>query len=262
MSGGDAPAPTGRLDALASLTDARIGLGRVGASLPTLDMLAFSVAHARARDAVHARFRPDDLISELVRLGLQAIAVESRARTRVEYLRRPDLGRLLSDASRGRLAAMRGDFDLAIALGDGLSAAALHGHAGAFVAALLPHLTARSLRMAPVVVASQARVALGDQAAESMGARMVLMLIGERPGLSSPDSLGAYLTFAPRPGVSDAERNCVSNIRPGGLPIEAAAFRVAWLIGEAIRLSLTGVALKDRSEAARSVPRSGRLERG
>lgn len=234
---------------LAALTPARIGLGRAGASLPTREVLRFGLAHAQARDAVHEGLRPDDLAAELVALGLETLQVESAAPTREAYLRRPDLGRALSEESRIALAAHSGSFNLAIVIGDGLSATAIHRNARALLAALLPPLRARSLTLAPVVIATQARVALGDEVGEVLGARLVAMLIGERPGLSSPDSLGVYLTFAPRRGLTDEARNCISNIRPGGLGYDEAAFRLVWLAGEALRRSVTGVELKDESAA-------------
>lgn len=235
---------------LAELTPARVALGRSGASLPTREVLRFGLAHAQARDAVHEPFRAGDIARDLEALSLETIAAESAARTRQDYLRRPDLGRGLSPESRVVLAARHGAFDLAIVVADGLSSTAVHQNAVKFVAALLPHLHRQGRSLSPVVVASQARVALGDEAAHALGARMVLVLVGERPGLSSPDSLGAYLTFAPRPGLTDAARNCVSNIRPGGLSFAQAAFKLAWLIDQAFARSLSGVDLKDESETA------------
>ncbi len=234
---------------LAALTPARIGLGRSGSSLPTREVLRFGLAHALARDAVHERLRPDDLAAELAALGLETLRVESAVLSREAYLRRPDLGRRLSDESHAALSRLRGEFDLAIVLGDGLSATAIQRNAGPLLAALLPLLRARNLTLAPVVIATQARVALGDEVGEVLGARMVAMLIGERPGLSSPDSLGVYLTFVPRRGLTDEARNCISNVRPGGLGYEEAAFRLAWLMGEALRRAMSGVGLKDESAA-------------
>lgn len=232
---------------LTSLTPARIALGRTGASLPTREVLAFSLAHARARDAVHAPF--DDLgVGQMIEaLGFQTLCVDSAAPDRATYLRRPDLGRRLAEDSRRRLAG-RGPCDLAVVVADGLSSPAVHAHAGAMLGGLKPLIEAQGWRMAPVVFARQARVALGDEIGEILGARMLVMLIGERPGLSSPDSLGAYVTFDPRVGRTDAERNCVSNIRAEGLSYTAAAARIAWLAREGLRLGLTGVALKDESD--------------
>ncbi len=232
---------------LAALTPARLALGRSGASLPTREVLALGLAHARARDAVHAALDVSALAAGVAALGREAVEVESAAPDRAVYLRRPDFGRRLSARSRALLTgAGPGEADLAIVVADGLSASAADLNALPLLGALMPLLGAR--RIAPIVLARQARVALGDEAAELMGARMVLVLIGERPGLSAADSLGAYLTFAPRVGRTDAERNCVSNIRAGGLPPPAAAARIAWLIDRAFALSLTGVALKDGSD--------------
>lgn len=251
MSASDKQPPAAsRFAELARLTPARIGLGRSGASLPMREVLRFGLAHAQARDAVHAPFRPDEVAAELAGLGLEALPAESAARSREDYLRRPDLGRSLSPESGAALAAGRGRFDLAIVVADGLSSTAVHQNAAPFMAALLPFLQRQKLTLAPVVIASQARVALGDEVAEVLGARMVAVLIGERPGLSSPDSLGAYLTFGPRRGLTDAARNCISNIRPGGLSFQHAAFKLAWLIDQGFSRSLTGVDLKDDSDAA------------
>jgi ethanolamine ammonia-lyase small subunit len=249
MSGPDQPPAPGRFGDLARLTPARIALGRSGASLPTSELLRFGLAHAQARDAVHAPFRPEEVAAALAGLGLQTLAVESAARSREDYLRRPDWGRTLSPESLAALLARQGRFDLALVVADGLSSTAVHQNAMPLVEALLPLLRRQSLTLAPLVIAEQARVALGDAAGQALGARMVLVLIGERPGLSSPDSLGAYLTFAPRTGLTDEARNCISNIRPGGLGFAEAAFRLAWLIDQGFRQSLTGVGLKDESDA-------------
>lgn len=247
---GDEPLPDlgARWAELARLTPARIGLGRSGSCLPTRELLRFGLAHARARDAVHAPFSPDAIATELAALGLSPIAIASAAPSRAAYLRRPDLGRIVPTQTLATLTARAGVFDLAIVVADGLSAAAVHRNAAGLIAALLPLLARRGLALAPVAIASQARVALGDAVAAALGARAVLVLIGERPGLSAPDSLGAYLTFAPREGTTDAMRNCVSNIRPEGLPHEPAAFRIDWLTGQALRRGLTGVDLKDDSD--------------
>ena len=237
---------------LRRFTPARLALGRVGASLPTREVLRFALAHAVARDAVHAPFPAEEIKRDVEALGLRALEAASAAPDRETYLRRPDLGRRLSEDSRGRLEAdpaCEAQPDLVIVVADGLSATAARSHAVPLVAALLHALRPRP-SLAPVVVARQARVALGDAVGTALGARLVLVLIGERPGLSSPDSLGAYLTFDPRHGRTDAERNCVSNIRPAGLAYRAAAAKLAWLITEAFRRRLTGVALKDESDGA------------
>jgi ethanolamine ammonia-lyase small subunit len=233
---------------LATLTPARIALGRVGPALPTRQVLELALAHARARDAVHAVLPRARIAAALRDLGLAALEVTSAAASREVYLRRPDLGRRLASESRTALATGTGEAaDVALVVADGLSAAAVEAHAVPTVAALRPHLDRAGLTLAPVVIASQARVALGDEIGELLRARVALMLIGERPGLSAPDSLGAYLTYAPRPGRTDAERNCVSNIRAGGLGYEDAARKLAWLLSEALRGGFSGVALKDDS---------------
>jgi len=234
---------------LRSLTPARVALGRSGASVPTRALLDFTLDHARARDAVHAVFDAPRLAADLRGLGLAVTEATSRAVDRRDYLRRPDLGRQLDAASAEALARAAGKpGQLAIVIGDGLSAAAVHAHALAVVARLLPLLAAgEAVAVGHAVVASGARVALGDEIGALLGARMVVMLIGERPGLSAPDSLGAYLTFAPKPGRTDAERNCVSNIHKAGLSHEESAFKIAWLVREGLAREVTGVALKDES---------------
>jgi ethanolamine ammonia-lyase small subunit len=229
-------------------TEARIGLGRAGSALPIKEVLSFAMAHAQARDAVTTPIDWQPLKSALSALGLETEAVDSAAGDRDTYLRRPDLGRRLSPAARQLLAARFGpQCDLLIVVADGLSSTGVAANAGALIAALLPLIEKSDWNLAPVILASQARVALGDDAGEILNARAVLVLIGERPGLSSPDSLGAYLTFAPRVGRKDGERNCVSNIRTGGLTADEAAFKIHWLAREAFRRGLTGVALKDES---------------
>jgi ethanolamine ammonia-lyase small subunit len=248
------PSPAPPPDPWATLrahTPARIALGRAGTSLPTNEVLRFAAAHAGARDAVHLPLDVDALLADLRAQGLAPMRVDSCATSRVEYLTRPDLGRQLSPAGRGALDALRPgragschDAGLCIVIADGLSAIAAQRHAAPLVA----ELERAGVVPRHVVVATQARVALADEIGECLGAALVVMLLGERPGLSSPDSLGAYLTWAPRAGRADSERNCVSNIRPEGLPLPAAAGRIAWLVREAQRRRLTGIALKDESE--------------
>jgi ethanolamine ammonia-lyase small subunit len=214
--------------------------------MPTQALLQFTLDHARARDAVHAAFDAAALTAGLEALGLRAVAVSSLAGNRAEYLKRPDFGRKLDTNSQDILASGRHDrCELAIVIGDGLSPSAVHAHAVELVRSLVPRLGA--IELGPVVVASGARVALGDEIGARLGAHMVAVLIGERPGLSAPDSLGAYLTFAPKAGRTDAERNCVSNIHASGLSYDEAAFRIAWLVREGLAQRLTGVALKDES---------------
>ncbi|MEO6407771.1 MAG: ethanolamine ammonia-lyase subunit EutC [Burkholderiaceae bacterium] len=236
--------------ALRSHTAARIALGRSGASLPTVELLRFDLAHAMARDAVHTPFEIKPLREALAAHGFESLTVESAVADRAEYLHRPDLGRRLSERSAALLASLApAPCDVLCVVGDGLSALAVHRHAAALLIELRPLLESQELSLGPVVLARQARVALGDPVGAALRARCVVMLIGERPGLSSPDSLGAYLTWAPRVGRSDAERNCVSNIRPEGLALPEAAHKLAWLLGAARRLGATGVALKDQSDA-------------
>jgi len=228
--------------ALRSLTPARIALGRAGSGLPTGELLRFGLAHARARDAVHAALDAEALSSRLAELGLSPRVVKSAAMNRETYLRRPDLGRRLAPDSD----IPRSDHPLALVVADGLSALAVERHAVPLVRALIT-LSPQRWAGAGCCVALQGRVALGDDAGERFGCQLVAVLIGERPGLSSPDSLGAYLTYAPRVGRTDAERNCVSNIRPQGLGYEAAARRIDWIAAAGVARGVTGVKLKDES---------------
>lgn len=233
--------------ALRRHTAARIAIGRSGASLPTREVLAFGVAHAQARDAVHLPLDAAGLHAELETLGVEHPHVTSRAASRDVYLKRPDLGRKLcagSEAALCALAARReADPDVVFVVGDGLSSLAVARHAVPLLAATLPLLEGWSV--GPVVVAEQARVALGDPIALALRARAVVVLIGERPGLSSADSLGVYLTYAPRAGLSDADRNCISNIRPEGLSHADAARKLVCLLDGARRLGVSGVGLKE-----------------
>lgn len=243
-------APKDPWEHLAGLTPARVALGRAGSGLPTRELLRFELAHARARDAVAEPLDATSLRAELAATGLPVLHVTSRAADHRAYLQRPDLGRRLDEASARQISETGGEADVAIVIADGLSALAVARHAAPAVAALLPLL--EGLRIAPLVIATHARVALADEVGALLGARLALILLGERPGLSAPDSLGAYLTFAPRVGCLDAQRNCVSNIRAEGLPPDRAARKLAWLIREALRKELTGVGLTDESERALS----------
>jgi len=232
---------------LRDYTPARVELGRAGASLPTRAWLEFQLAHARARDAVHLPLAVNSLVLELKQKGIESITLASAARDRDEYLKRPDLGRRLGDGSRERLSGLRGDYDAAFVIADGLSALAVHRHAAALLDLLLGNL---DWCIAPVAIVEQGRVAIGDEIGEMLGARMAVVLIGERPGLSSPDSLGAYLTWQPRAGRTDAERNCVSNIRADGLSYAAAGHKLLFLMNESRRLKLSGVGLKEDARSS------------
>lgn len=241
----EAPAPD-PWAALRRHTPARIALGRAGTSLPTHELLRFAAAHAQARDAVHLPLDVLALEAALRAEGHAPVVVRSRAASREEYLRRPDLGRRLAEDDAARLVPTDPPPALCVVIGDGLSARATQAHAAPVLRALLAALGG-ALPVGEPVIATGARVALADEVGERLGAAGVLILLGERPGLSSPDSLGAYLTFAPRLGRVDAERNCVSNIRPEGLPPAAAGARLAWLVRESLRRRLSGTALKDES---------------
>jgi ethanolamine ammonia-lyase small subunit len=235
--------------ALRAFTNARIALGRAGNSLPTAPLLAFNLSHAQARDAVHHPLDADILHEQLHTLGFASLDVHSAAPDRAHYLRRPDMGRRLSDESREVLSerASNDAPDVVFVIADGLSAFAASKQSIPFLQTITKRLT--DWNLGPVVVARQARVALGDEIGELLKTKLVVMLIGERPGLSSPDSLGIYLTYAPKVGCSDAQRNCISNVRPEGLDYEAAAHKLHYLLTHARRLGLTGVGLKDDSDA-------------
>ncbi|WP_374544804.1 ethanolamine ammonia-lyase subunit EutC [Rhodoblastus sp.] len=232
-------------------TQARIGLGRAGTSLPTSAHLDFQFDHARARDAVHRALRADVLAEGIKSLGLDPIAVHSAAPDRAAYLQRPDLGRRLDGASRQALEPFaspgEGRPDVALVIVDGLSAFAVEQNAVPFLDVLLPRLDSAGLTLARTTIAMQGRVALGDEIGELLGASLVVVLIGERPGLSSPDSLGVYMTFEPRIGRTDADRNCISNIRPQGLSYDVAASKLFYLIQESRRRRISGVSLKDET---------------
>ncbi len=243
--------------AFRSLTPSRIALGRTGHALPTREVLRADEAHARARAAVHAPLDMERLCSAIAALpGSEApLRVTSAAPNRQAYLLRPDLGRRLSVESREELAALTDDIvgcDMVVVIGDGLSTSAVQRHAVDVVAAI-QKACPQGVRLGRTVVATQARVALGDEIGQLLKARLVAMLIGERPGLSCQESLGIYLTWQPQPGRTDAERNCLSNIHPGGLSAADAATRLWWLAREAARLSATGIALKDRSSSAAAI---------
>lgn len=237
-----------RMPDLKEMTDARVALGRHGSGVPTRASLAFLLDHARAREAVWTAIDRTDIAKQLTDLGIETLSVNSRARERSDYVRRPDLGRQLSEESMQTLeSAMRPDtgYDVVVVVADGLSSSAVAINAVPLLQELLPRLQTQGLILGPVVLASQARVALADPVGETLGARLTIMLIGERPGLSAADSLGAYITYAPKSGTPDSERNCVSNIRDGGLPLSAAAETIALLVSDISRTTVSGVALKD-----------------
>jgi ethanolamine ammonia-lyase small subunit len=235
----------GRDTGLRRYTTARVGLGRTGVSLETRELLDFQLAHTRARDAVHALLDNGSLAKTVGDVcGVEVLRLRSKAGDRATYLQRPDLGRALDVASHALLAGKRvsGERVLAVVVADGLSALAVERHAAALLKELMPKLGEWTL--APVAVVEQGRVAVGDEIGLALGAALVVVLIGERPGLSSPDSMGTYVTWDPRPGRTDAERNCISNIRVEGLGPAEAAVELASTLEKARRARLTGVALR------------------
>jgi ethanolamine ammonia-lyase small subunit len=229
---------------LRRFTAARIAIGRTGGSQKTSTVLDFRLAHARARDAVHASFDPESVASPLNDAGIATEILSTSVRDRREYLLRPDLGRSLDEISKSSLAS-RNSCDLVVIVSDGLAAAAAERHAAATVLPLIMELQAAGWDIAPVFIVPLGRVKVQDEIGSALNARFSLMLLGERPGLGTPDSLGAYFTANPSPSCTDADRNCVSNIRPEGLPPAEAAAKLAWLLKESRRLGLSGVHLKD-----------------
>jgi ethanolamine ammonia-lyase small subunit len=234
--------------ALRSFTDARIALGRTGTALPLAEALKFKLAHAHARDAVYSSLDTEGLLRGLASFGLPVYLLHSQARDRFIYLQRPDLGRSLDPGSAEQLReAVTAPSDLNIIIADGLSATAVNQHALPLLEQLVPAFRSAGLKLAPFTLLQQGRVATGDLIGDLLRARLSIMLIGERPGLSSADSIGAYLTFQPRPGITDASRNCISNIRPEGLPLRSACAKLFYLVREALRLGISGVTLKDNA---------------
>jgi ethanolamine ammonia-lyase small subunit len=253
---------------LRRFTDARIALGRAGHSQPTAAHLAFQLAHAQARDAVYAPLDFEGVSAALKALGLSPVLLQSAAPDREAFLQRPDWGRKLDAPSCEALRAWQSQqeaaspVDLAFVIADGLSARAVNHHAAPLLAHLLPLLRddpAQRWRLAPVALVRQGRVAVGDEVGELLGARCVVVLIGERPGLSSPDSLGVYFTWAPRVGLTDAQRNCISNVRQAGLSPEHAAQKLHALLSRARALQLSGVALKDESDGPSPTLTAGQI---
>lgn len=234
---------------LKKFTRARIAIGRVGSSLPTSEVLDFGLSQAMARDAVHLALDIDALEVDINNQGFLTMRAKSMATDRASYLLRPDWGRRLHEQSLSALTQHKPakPIDFLIVVGDGLSSLAVARHVTPLLAEMRHHIPS-NWHTGHVVIASQARVAIGDEIGQALNARMVAMLIGERPGLSSPDSLGIYLTYNPKLGLSDADRNCISNVRPEGLQYAAAAKKLVWLAKEAMRLKVTGVTLKDESD--------------
>jgi ethanolamine ammonia-lyase small subunit len=245
--------------ALRQFTAARIALGRAGVSLPTAPQLAFQLAHAQARDAVHLALDADTLRTQLLQAGIPGTeacqVLDSAAVDRLTYLQRPDLGRRLSDAARAQLSSAVGItqaqedriYDLAFVIADGLSSLAIARNAVPFLQAVQQRIAPRNWTQAPPTIVRQGRVAIGDEIGSLLRTRLVVVMIGERPGLSSPDSMGLYLSWMPRTGMTDAERNCISNVRPEGMRYDEAAGKLDYLLAEAHRRGLTGVGLKDES---------------
>ena len=234
------------LSQLKEFTAARIGIGRTGVSVPLKQSLAFKLAHAHARDAVYSELDIDKLLEELKQFDLPVLLLHSQAAYREQYLQRPDLGRQLNEESVDVLADYAG-YDIAIVIADGLSAIAVNSNVIGLLKILIPQLQSAGLKLAPISLVKQGRVAVADDAGMYLKAKLSLMLIGERPGLSSADSVGAYLTFNPHPGLTDESRNCISNIRPHGLTFKPASKKILYLIQEAFRRKLSGVGLKDNA---------------
>lgn len=242
------------LECLKAATEARIALGRCGPGLPTAAVQGFLLDHARARQAVWRPLDVDGLERNLTACGGVVVHAASRAVDRAEYLRRPDLGRALSEEGRRALAAKASECDVAFVIADGLSATAVEINAAPLVAALLPLLAEQDFSVGPVTIATQARVALGDDAGVALGARTVIVIIGERPGLSAADSLGVYMTHAPEAGLPDSRRNCISNIRDGGLPVPEAAAKVMALLLAMRAQATSGIDLVEQEVGIPLVP--------
>jgi ethanolamine ammonia-lyase small subunit len=239
-------------DELRRLSGARIGLQRTGASLATGPLLDFKLAHARARDAVHDELDEVQLSADLKGLGLDVIVTASAAEDRQRFLMRPDLGRRLAPGAEAKLAPHAGRHDVVFVIADGLSARAVQRHAQPVLAGVIPMLRAEGWRIGPLVIVRHGRVAIGDVIASLLGGGSVAVLIGERPGLTAPDSMGAYLTWQPHPGTTDADRNCISNIRPDGIGYADAAFKIAHLLRAMRARRISGVQLKDDSDRSQA----------
>jgi ethanolamine ammonia-lyase small subunit len=260
----DLPAHSDPWQALRQFTSARIALGHAGISQPTRSQLDFQLAHARARDAVHQALDTAHLTQALEATCCQPpLLLHSAAADRTVYLQRPDLGRRLDAPSRALLASRRAGgsddrpYDLSIVVADGLSALGINQYAAALLQALHAKLARETWVLAPLAIVEQGRVAVGDEVGELLGAKIVVVLIGERPGLSSPDSMGLYITWAPRVGLTDERRNCISNVRPGGLGVDDAAARLHYLLAEARSRQLSGVHLKDETDDKATLVQGG-----
>jgi ethanolamine ammonia-lyase small subunit len=240
-------ANTDPLISLKEFTTARIAIGRVGTSIPLKQLLEFKLAHAHARDAVYSLLDTDKLIADLSIFNLPVLQLHSKAESRHKYLKRPDHGRLLDEESAAQLDTYNDRKDVAIIIADGLSATAVNENTFALLELLIPMLLAAKLTIAPLCLVEQGRVAIGDDIAYRLNSKISVVLIGERPGLSAADSMGAYLTYNPMPGLTDESRNCISNIRPQGLAVKQAADKLFYLINEAFKRKLSGVGLKDNA---------------
>ena len=234
-------------EALREFTDARIALGRAGTSIPLQKELEFKLAHAHARDAVYSDMDTESLINGLRRFDIPILTLTSQVSTRRQYLQRPDLEDLLDEESEKKVADFSSPNDLALIIADGLSATAINHNLLPLLEILLPVLKSCGLKPGPVSIVKQGRVAIGDPVAYGLQSKIALMLIGERPGLSAADSIGAYITYDPRPGLTDESRNCVSNIRPRGLSFEKASEKILYIVLEAMKRKLTGTSLKSQS---------------
>jgi ethanolamine ammonia-lyase small subunit len=235
------------LIALQEFTAARIAIGRAGTSIPLKRSLEFKLAHAHARDAVYSELDVPQLTESLKQFNLPVVHLHSMAGYREQYLQRPDLGRKLNEASATELADHHIQADVVIIIADGLSATAINKNAIGLLAVLIPMLQDANFSVADICFVEQARVAIADEIGGAMKAKMSLILIGERPGLSSADSIGAYLTYSPMPGLTDEARNCVSNIRPGGLSYKQASKKIFYLVQESFKRKLSGFLLKDNA---------------
>ncbi len=228
---------------LRQFTNARIAMGRAGGSLTTKEQLKLFQAQAMARDAVHAAMDVEMLSKQLGEFGLGTVSLQTKAADREKFLLRPDWGRQLQPESLALLEQLNGACDISLIIGDGLSAKAVHAHVHPLFKELIPKLS--SYRLSPVCLVRQARVAVSDKIGLALGSQLAIIFLGERPGLSSPDSLGIYLTYGPKPGQTDERRNCISNVRPEGMHYIVAAEKLAYLVGEALRRKISGVQLKD-----------------